>query len=181
MAVPSPQGGGPGTPASWTFQLVRGARGVRRRTAGRISLPGDCVGYRAPLSAAARGTRLPAEGSHLRFSAASWTELIGVASGYQLRPATRACPTMDRAWFENEAERIRTEGCGRAVGSSPLARPLRSSCSSAACQVPAGGAPSAGAGQRITRASSATSSLPRRRAARAWRRGVKHRRGRGRE
>ena len=66
-------------------------------------------------NAGARGTRLPAEGSRLRFSAASWTELIGVASGYQRRPATSPSPHMDQGWLENEVGRIRAEACGRAV------------------------------------------------------------------
>lgn len=62
-----------------------------------------------------RGPRPAEEGATLRFSAKSWTELVGVASGYEGRAATPVEAHMDPGWFANELSRIVDEGCGRAV------------------------------------------------------------------
>ena len=98
---------------AWAFYTTDWSRPNEGRLA-RFAVLGRSDGI-AFENAPSRGIRLPTEGSRLRFSAASWAELVGVASGYQRRPANRDWPQMDRGWFENEVQRIRTEGCGRAV------------------------------------------------------------------
>ena len=98
---------------AWAFYTTDWSRPDRARLA-RLALLGRSDGV-AFENTAARGTRPVGEGRDLRFATRSWTELIGVPAGFQIRPGDPNTIRMDPGWFQNELARIRAEGCGRAV------------------------------------------------------------------
>ncbi len=98
---------------AWVFYTTDWSRPDRERLA-RFAALGRSDGI-AFENAGSRGPRPPGEGGDLRFVASSWTEVVGVASGYRLLAATTPHPHMDRGWLQNEVTRIVAEGCERPV------------------------------------------------------------------
>jgi hypothetical protein len=98
---------------AWVFYTTDWSRPDRERLA-RFAALGRSDGI-AFENAGSRGPRAPGEGGDLRFVAGSWTEVVGVASGYRGLAATVPDPHMDRGWLQNEVTRIVAEGCGRPV------------------------------------------------------------------
>ena len=102
-----------GSLPAWVFYTTDWSRPDRERLRRFAALASSgAIGFE---NDGPRGPRPPDDGAALRFSSHAWTEMLGVASGYEGRAATAVKPHMDPGWFGNELSRIAAEGCGRGV------------------------------------------------------------------